>query len=121
MKLLTIVLLCAVAIGCGYGSNNSSGGYTNTGGSGVPTVAQLSPSSVNHGSPDFTLTVTGTNFTSGSVVYWGTTPLMAGTTYNSTTQVTAAITSSMVASAGSVSVYVHSAGGNSNSMTFTIN
>jgi trimeric autotransporter adhesin len=120
MRLLTILLLCAVAVGCGYGSsyNSSTGG---TGGTTPPTISQLSPSSTASGGPAFTLTIVGTEFTTGSVVYWGTTPLTTNTTYMSTSQVTANITAAMIANPGSISVYVHSAGGNSNSMTFTIN
>jgi hypothetical protein len=43
------------------------------------------------------------------------------TTYNSATQLTASISSFLIANPGSVSVYVHSQTGNSNSMTFTVN
>jgi hypothetical protein len=116
MKLTITLLLCSFALGCGYGS-----GYNSMTGGGAPSLSQLSPSSTTAGSGGFSMTVTGTNFTAGSIVYWGTTPLTTSTTYNSTTQLTAAITAAMVANQGSVSVYVHSAGGNSNSMMFTIN
>jgi len=120
MKLLTILVLCAVAIGCGYGSSYKNGTMTG-GGNSLPTISQLSPSSMAHGSAGFSLTITGTNFDAGSIVYWGTTALMAGTAYNSTTQLTASISSSMIATSGSVSIYVHTSAGNSNSMMFTIN
>ena len=116
MKLGMILLLCAIAIGCGYGSNYNS----MTGGTSAPQITQLSPSQVAAGSPAFNLVVTGTGFTSGAIVYWGTTPLTSTTTYNSTTQVTAAIPSSLVANPGRVSLYLHTSGGNSNPMTFTI-
>jgi phage tail sheath protein FI len=36
----------------------------------APTIASLAPSTVTHGGLPFTLTVTGTNFTPGSKVYW---------------------------------------------------
>jgi IPT/TIG domain-containing protein len=118
LKLLTILLLCTLGIGCGYGSSyNNMTGTTNS----APAIAQLSPSSVSHGGANFTLTVTGSNFDTTSIVYWGTTPLSSATAYSSSTQVTAAITSAMIANAGTVSVYVHTNAGNSNSMTFTIN
>lgn len=117
MKLAIALLLCSMFLGCGYGSsyNNTTGGTTTP-----PHISQLSPASATSGGPAFTLTITGTNFTNGSTVYWGTTPLAAGSTY-SATQVTTSITSAMIAGTGSVSVYVHTAGGNSNMMTFTIN
>ena len=118
LKLLTILLLCVIAVGCGYGSS-----YNNTTGttSAAPAIAQLSPSNVTHCGAAFTLTVTGSNFDASSIVYWGATPLSSATTYSSSTQVTANITSAMISNAGTVSVYVHTNGGNSNSMTFTIN
>ena len=120
MKLLTILLLCTLAVGCGYGSNYNNN--NNNGGGSAPTVSSLSPNSATHGGAGFTLTVGGTNFTSGSVVYWGTTALAAGGTgYVSTTQVTAQISSAMIANAGTVNVYVHTSSGNSNTMQFTIN
>lgn len=116
MKLATVALLSALMVGCGYGSSyNSTTGTT----SGTPKLSALSPSSITAGGAAFTLTLTGSNFTTGSTVYWGTTALAGG--YGSGTQVTAAISATMIANPGSVSVYVHSAGGNSNSMTFTIN
>ncbi len=116
MKLLVALLLCTMLLGCGYGSsyNNSTGGST------PPTVTQLTPNSATAGGPAFTLTIAGTHFTSGSLVYWGTTPLTGNSVYGSPSQVTANISSAMIANSGTVAVYVHSAGGNSNSMMFTI-
>src|SRR5581483_5534930 len=55
-------------------ANSSPGGGTSNGviftvsAFPVPTISTLSPSSVVVGSPDLTVTVTGTNFVSGSVV-----------------------------------------------------
>ena len=115
MKFAMILLLSAISIGCGYGS-----GYNAMTGGALPQIAQLSPSQVTAGGSAFNLTVKGTGFSSDAVVYWGTTALASSTTYNSTTQVTAAISAPMVANSGTVSVYVHTSAGNSNSMTFTI-
>jgi hypothetical protein len=42
------------------------------------------------------------------------------TTYNTTTQVTADIMAADIMNAGTVQVYVHTAGANSNTTTFTI-
>jgi trimeric autotransporter adhesin len=115
MSRVSVVLLLAlvmVSAGCGYHSHNYMGG-------GALQITQLSPSSETHGSGDFLLTVTGTGFASGAVVYWGTTP-QATSAYMSATQVTATIPATDIANAGSVQVYVRSGGMNSNALTFTI-
>jgi hypothetical protein len=118
MKLLMVLLLTAAAVGCGgYGSSSNS----MTGGGAAPHISSLSPSSKPAGSATFTLTITGTGFTSASVVYWGTTAIAAGSVgYGSTTQLTANVSASMVANMGTVSVYVHTNAGNSNSVSFSI-
>src|SRR5204863_448603 len=86
----------------------------------VPTLTSLSPSSATAGATGFTLTATGTNFVTGSVVRWNgtnrTTPFVR------TSQLTAAITTADVATAGTASVTVFSptpGGGTSSAVTFT--
>jgi hypothetical protein len=116
MKLLIALLFCAMTLGCGYGSSYNNGG----GGNSVPTVTQLMPNTATAGGAAFTLTITGTHFTTGSLVYWGTTPLTGNSVYGSATQMTANIGAPMIANTGTINVYVHSAGGNSNTMMFTI-
>jgi hypothetical protein len=70
------------------------------------------------GGAAFTLTVQGSGFGTDSLVYWGTTT--RATTNDSASEVTADITAADIMNAGSVQVYVHSGGANSNAMTFTI-
>jgi len=101
-----------ISVGCGYGSHN----YMN--GNGMPAITQLSPSITTAGGAAFSLTVDGSGFGTDTVVYWGT--MTRGTTYESSTRVTANITAADIMNAGSVQVYVHSGGANSNAMTFTI-
>ena len=69
----------------------------------VPTVTTLAQLHAGAGA-GFTLTVNGTNFVAGSVVNFG--PKQEVTTFVSTTQVTAAIPSGDVSTAGSVNVTV---------------
>jgi IPT/TIG domain-containing protein len=69
-----------------------------------PTVKSLSQSSAAAGGAGFTLTVSGTNFTPGSVVQWNGTNQI--TTYVSPTQLTVQITTSDIAAAGSATVTV---------------
>src|SRR5215468_11367935 len=110
--LLSALLLFLLSVGCGYGSNyNAMNGA-------VPKITQLTPQNVIASSGSFTLTIQGSGFTSGSIVYWNNTALAA--TVNSNTQLTVGISAAMIANAGTVSIYVHSAGGNSNLMMFNI-
>lgn len=110
--LLWTLSLSLVILGCGYGSNyNAMNGA-------LPKITQLTPQNVIASSGAFTLTIEGSGFTSGSIVYWNTIALAA--TVNSSTQLTSAISAAMVANAGAVSVYVHTARGNSNTMMFNI-
>jgi trimeric autotransporter adhesin len=110
--LLSAVLLCLLIVGCGYGSNyNAMNGA-------VPKINQLTPQNVIASSGAFTLTIAGSGFTSGSIVYWNTTALAP--TVNSASQLTLPISAAMVANAGSVSIYVHTSGGNSNMMMFNV-
>jgi hypothetical protein len=84
----------------------------------MPKVTQLSPSSTAANSRAFVLTVNGSGVGTDSLVYWGTTT--RATTNDSASEVTADITAADIMNAGSVQVYVHSGGANSNAMTFTI-
>jgi photosystem II stability/assembly factor-like uncharacterized protein len=88
----------------------------------TPTITTISPTRKTAGDTGFTFTVNGTNFVSGSVVSWNRTDRT--TTYVSDTQLTAAITASDIATAGTASVTVFNpvpGGGTSTALTFTIN
>ena len=69
-----------------------------------PTVTSLAPSSAIVGSPGFTLTVNGSNFTVASVVLWGGVPVP--TTITPSNQLTASISASQLATIGTVPVSV---------------
>ena len=88
----------------------------------MPTISSISPSTAIAGGPGFTLTITGTNFVSGSVVRWNGSDRT--TTFVSGTQLTAAIPASDIAAAGTANVTVFNpapGGGTSGAATFTIN
>jgi len=123
MKTMLVLLLTMSALGCGYGSHSGMMA------AGVPAVAQLMPNAATAGSMGFTLTVNGSNFASGAVLYWDgstrtTTMTVAGT------QLTAMIAAADIATAGTIPVYVRNPGGtgiymnqggqNSNTMNFTV-
>src|SRR5262249_57415613 len=83
----------------------------------VPSRSGLSPGSASAGSPVFTLTVNGTNFISGSAVQWN--GSSRNTSFVSSTQLQAAITSADIASQGSAQVTVLNpapGGGTSNAL-----
>jgi len=87
----------------------------------LPVFNSVSPAFVTAGSQGFTITVSGSGFTSMSTVYWGTTTV--NTQFVSTTQLTAQITSAQVAAAGVKSITVQNpipGGGTSNMLQFEI-
>src|SRR6266550_2141755 len=105
---------------------NSSGPVSNTViftiNNPVPTITSINPNSCLAGSPQFIMTVNGTNFVAASSVLWNGTALT--TTFVSSTQLTATVTAALVANAGTASVTVVNpvpGGGTSNPQTFTIN
>jgi uncharacterized repeat protein (TIGR03803 family) len=116
----------------GFGTTNAGGPCTVVGGLGgcgtvfkltvqtsPPTINSISPTSAIAGGAAFTLTVTGTNFVSGSTVNFSGNALTA--TFVSATQLTAVILASDIATAGSFNVTVTNAGGaTSNAVTFTV-
>lgn len=87
----------------------------------VPTLTAIAPETAAAGSAAFNLTVTGTNFTQGSVVRWN--GNARTTTFASATSLTAAITAADIASAGTASITVFNptpGGGASSARNFTI-
>lgn len=101
----------------GDGTSNS---VTLTVSAATPTITQLQPATIAAGSAAFTLTVTGTNFVSGSVVNFNGTAMT--TTEVSATQLTASIPASAVTTQGTVPVTVTNpnGGGTSTAVNFTI-
>ncbi|HLY63276.1 MAG TPA: SBBP repeat-containing protein [Terriglobia bacterium] len=87
----------------------------------IPIATALSPAGANPGSAGFTLTVSGSNFVSNSVVRWNQGDRQ--TTFVSSNQLQAAITAADVASSGTAQVTVFNpspSGGTSNIVNFTI-
>jgi hypothetical protein len=85
----------------------------------TPALIGLSPASVTAGGEAFTLTIQGKNFTPATSSMWDATPL--STTYQSSTELTAAVPSSLIVSSGTVRVTVTMAGGASSSASLIIN
>lgn len=87
----------------------------------VPAIASLDPVLTTVGGPDFVLTVNGTNFVIASTVYWN--GSARSTTYDSATQLRAAIPATDIATIGAASITVvnpEPGGGISTPTIFTV-
>jgi hypothetical protein len=87
----------------------------------TPTITSLSPTGIDAMDADLGLTVTGTGYTSGSTVMWGSTAL--STTYLSSTELSADIPAALLEGEGTGSLTVVTpapGGGTSNAETFTV-
>ncbi len=87
----------------------------------LPVVGSMSPAFVSEGGATFTLTVTGSGFTSGATVYWGATSL--STQFLSTTKLTAQVPASDITGPGITAITVKTptpGGGTSNSLQFEV-
>jgi IPT/TIG domain-containing protein len=103
-KACILLFLILLELGCGYSSNGNG-----TVAPGAPSISQLSPNSMAAGGAGFTLTVMGSNFARGAVIYWN--AGARGTSFVSSTQITAAISAGDIATAGTVLVHVTNPGG----------
>ena len=119
---LGIVTLLPLA-GCGGGTasirsgSNSGPTVSNPG----PAITTISPPSIVAGSAAFTLTVTGTNFVSSSMIDFGGNTVF--TNFVSSTTLTATISATAIATVGTATVAVSNpapGGGASNAMSFVI-
>jgi len=87
----------------------------------LPTILTLTPNTIKAGNGDVTITIVGTNFISTSIAQLETVAL--ATSFNSSTQLTAIIPSTVLLNAGTPKITVVSpapGGGTSNSLVFTI-
>jgi Mn2+/Fe2+ NRAMP family transporter len=121
MKISCVLLLALLILGCGgYGNNSMSSGGTT-----ASHIDALVPNTATAGSAAFMLTVNGSGFTSSSVVYWN--GATRSTMFATAKQLTAQISASDIAAAGTAQVYVRTTGGiygggtNSNTVNFTVN
>jgi trimeric autotransporter adhesin len=121
--LVVVVLAALVAVFVGAASSQSTNN-PQKGNNRLPTIAATYPSSITAGSPGLTLYVTGQNFVRNSVVRWNNSD--RPTTYIDSTTLRASITATDIdicrGGIAQVTVFNPStAGGTSNSLTFTIN
>ncbi len=118
---LVVLAVCLAIAGCAGGTPSTPGGNPVSTTS-APTISAISPASNLVGSPAFTLTVSGANFLSSSVINFGGNAFAA--TFVSSTQLTAAVPAAFIASVGTATVTVTNPvpiAETSNAANFTIN
>lgn len=101
MKLLTVLLLCTLAIGCGYGSHSTTPPTP----AATPTITALNPPNVVAGSASFALVVDGSSFSSNAVINFAGNPEPTTTVTNGS-KLTAMIPASAITTAAMVPVTV---------------
>jgi|SRR5579862_6584049 len=99
LKATLLVALTALTAACGYSSKTTPP----VAGS-VPAIAALSPSSMNAGSPAFTLTVNGTNFSANAMVNWN--GAAQTTTFVSANQLTMIVPAAAITTSATIAVTV---------------
>jgi hypothetical protein len=102
-------------------SGGQSFTVTASGNNPVPVLTSLNPGTATAGGGAFFLTVTGSGFVGGSVVRWN--GAARTTTFNSSTQLTAAITAADITAAGTATVTVFNpapGGGTSGGVSFFV-
>src|SRR2546423_663100 len=100
----TVVGVFSVTLSATNGNGTGTGPLTLTINNPIPTTSSISPTCATAGGGQFTLTVTGTNFVSTSTVKWNGTTL--ATTFGSSTQVTATVTTALIATPDTASITV---------------
>ena len=100
MKRLLVFALCAVGIGCGYGSHSTTAPTP----AAMPTITQLNPSGVIANSGQFMLEVDGSAFAANAAINFN--GVKQTTTWVTSGKLTATIPNSAIASAGTVPVTV---------------
>jgi hypothetical protein len=126
MKLLAVLLLTTLAVGCGY-SHTTTPIQPGT----MPVITGLVPNNANHGGVAFTFAVDGSQFHSAAVINFN--AVAQTTTFVSSAKLTTMISSTAIANAGTVPVTVTNPGtpggiygggtqaATSTAMNFTIN
>lgn len=122
LTLAAVLSLCFAIAGCGAVSESipPSNPPTNNPNPATPGLISLSPPSAIVGGNGFTLTANGSNFTSSTMVQWNGQSLP--TTLISSQEVTAAVSSSLIASFGGAAITVQNANSSvSNMLFFSVN
>jgi hypothetical protein len=104
MRLLFVVLLCTLAIGCGYGSKTTTPAQPGA----TPSITQLNPSGVIANSGSFQLEVIGTSFSNNAVINFN--GVKQTTVLETAGKLAAQIPNSAITAAGPIPVTVTNPG-----------
>jgi len=104
MRLAIVVLLCALASGCGYGTKSTTPPTPAS----TPAITNLNPLSIMHGMGPFPLEVDGTNFSANAVINFN--GVKQTTTFEAAGKLSATIPASAIANSGPVPVTVTNPG-----------
>ncbi|HZQ22898.1 MAG TPA: IPT/TIG domain-containing protein [Terriglobales bacterium] len=115
----TLALVTLMASGCGAGNGRPPLGARFGSTIVFPTLTSISPDTALVGTAAFVITVNGTNFGPDATVFWNGLPLP--TRFISSKQLVAQVSATNLQFAGPASVFVRSAGMNSNTVTFAVN
>jgi len=119
MRYLPILVVLLAMAGCGNPVNNKGGDPRPVSVFVLPpSITQLSPATTPVNSVPFLLTVNGTDFGTGAIVYWNGAPLH--TVFMTANQLVANISPQEVLFTGLVRVYVLSGGLTSNTVDFNV-
>src|SRR5690348_8914291 len=118
MRLLCLLLLAVLAMGCGAGRVTGLNSHAVLASTAVPSIVALSPGSAPVNSVPFTMTVNGTNFGTDALVFWNGLPQQ--TRFVSPNQLVVAITATDLSFAGQANIFVQTAGVNSNTVPFDV-
>ncbi|MDX2149253.1 MAG: putative Ig domain-containing protein [Bryobacteraceae bacterium] len=99
----------------GAGGTSSAATFTVLG---APTITSISPEVVPPGSPSISLVINGSNFVQGATVLIGSTTVFP--TVTSSSQLSAFVSSSLLATAGTLQITVSTTAGTSNTATFRV-
>lgn len=119
-KLLSAIIISLAFLACSK-DNTTTGGGGGTTNNPLPVAISMSPTAATAGDLSFMLTVSGSNFINGSTIRWNGVALV--TSYVSSTQLTAIVPATNIATAGTADISVFTTtpgGGTSTSLTFTI-
>ena len=114
--LLATLLLTLSSIDCGSAAGNDP--FKTTAAFAPPTITVLSPNAAPVNSVAFTLAITGSNFSTDSVVFWHGTPRF--TRYVSSTELMVSVTATDLSYFGQVPIYVRAQGQNSYTVEFDV-
>jgi hypothetical protein len=101
---VSLTALIAMTLACGYSSKATTPAAAGS----MPSIAEVAPSTVNSGEPEFLLTVNGSNFSAKATINWN--GVAQSTTDVGASQLTANIPASLISTSGTIAITVTNPG-----------